>query len=157
MYCRNSSKFLLFDHVVSRSACFTSAEKSQVAHVSCNAANERTPAETPPAPRFSNFQLRLIPLTPVSLHLVLCRALEAAIFRCGIHEGGRVWPGKKARRALSGGIRRGDRRSRDRWPARGRGRSPGAGRRRYACGVVGSNVSVRLSRSDGVMECLLVD
>ena len=35
-------------------------------------------------------EIRLIPLTPVSLHLVLCRALEAAIFRCGIHEGGRV-------------------------------------------------------------------
>jgi len=33
---------------------------------------------------------RLIPLIPVPLHLVLCSALEAAIFRCGIHEGGRV-------------------------------------------------------------------
>ena len=34
-------------------------------------------------------------MTPVSLHLVLCRALEAAIFRCGIHEGGRVGPGRR--------------------------------------------------------------
>ena len=83
-------------------------------------------------------QRRLIPLIPVSLHLVLCCALEAAIFRCGIDEGGRVWPGKTARRALSGGIRRVDRRSRDSWPARGRGRSPGDGRRRCACGVAGS-------------------